>query len=235
MRVHIMIKTKDLYLKKKIPEISRLNLQVDDSESYVLLSSGDTALDHLINIFSGLERDYKGIIEIDNVDIRSNRDYGHKDIVFLNNGGQWPPCMKVGHMIAFFKNTMNIPEDEFEELYIKLNLDTNHQKQISDLEEMEWRRILFSMVQLKKSKNYIFRDFVKGMPLDFNIEFKRKVHQMRKNGCAILYLSNDVFFAPEIGDRIGFMKRGKLLLELKAAKMKRMSLRELYFQFLAEE
>jgi ABC-2 type transport system ATP-binding protein len=230
-----MIKTKDLYLKKKIPEISHLNLQVDDSESYVLLSSGDTAVNHLINIFSGLERDFKGIVEVDNIDIRSNRDYSHKNIVLLNNGSQWPPGMKVGHMIAFFKKTMNIPEDEFEELYIKLNLDTIHQKRISDLEEVEWRRILFSMVQLKKSKNYIFRDFARGMPLDFNIEFKRSVHQMRNNGCAILYLSNDVFFAPEIGDRIGFMKKGKLLLELKASKMKKMRLRELYFQFLAEE
>jgi ABC-type Na+ transport system ATPase subunit NatA len=229
-----MIKINDLYLKKKIPEISHLNLRVNAGESYVLLSTGDTALDHLTNIFSGLERDFKGIVEIDNIDIRSNRDYSHKNIVLLNSGSQWPRDMKVGHMISFFKKTMNIPEDEFEELNSKLRLDTIHQKRISDLEEVEWRRILFSMVQLKKSKNYIFRDFVRGMPLDFNIEFKRSVHQMIKNGCTILYLSNDVFFAPEIGDRIGFLKKGKLLLELKAAKMKKLSLRELYFQFLAE-
>jgi len=229
-----MINIKELCLKKKIPQISHLNLQVDDSESYVLLSAGDTAVDHLINILSGLERDFKGIVEIDNIDIRSNRDYSHKNIVLLNSGSQWPPGMKVGHMISFFKKTMNIPEDAFEELNSKLSLDTIHKKRISDLEEMEWRRILFSMGQLKKSKNYIFRDFARGMPLDFNIEFKRGVHQMKKNGCAILYLSSDVFFAPEIGDRIGFMRKGKLLLELKASKMKKLSLRELYFKFLVE-
>jgi len=230
-----MIKINDLYLKKKIPEISHLNLRVNAGESYVLLSTGDTALDHLTNIFSGLERDFKGIVEIDNIDIRANRDCSHKNIVLLNSGSQWPRDMKVGHMISFFKKTMNIPEDEFEELNSKLRLDTIHQKRISDLEEVEWRRILFSMVQLKKCKNYIFRDFARGMPLDFNIEFKRNLHRMRKNGCVILYLSNDIFFAPEIADRIGFMKKGKLLLELKAAKMKKMNLRELYFQFLAEE
>jgi ABC-type Na+ transport system ATPase subunit NatA len=229
-----MINIKELCLKKKIPEISHLNLRVNAGESYVLLSTGDTALDHLTNIFSGLERDFKGIVEIDDIDIRANRDCSHKNIVLLNSGSQWPRDMKVGHMISFFKKTMNIPEDEFEELNSKLRLDTIHQKRISDLEEVEWRRILFSMVQLKKSKNYIFRDFARGMPLDFNIEFKRSVHQMRNNGCTILYLSNDVFFAPEIGDRIGFLKKGKLLLELKASKMKKLSLRELYFKFLVE-
>jgi ABC-type uncharacterized transport system ATPase component len=44
-----------------------------------------------------------------------------------------------------------------------------------------------------------------------------------------------VFFAPEIGDRVGFLKKGKLLLELKGTKVKRMDLKELYFKFLAEE
>lgn len=221
-------------MKKKIPEISQLNLRVDDSESYVLLSSGDTAINHLINIFSGLERDFKGIVEIDNIDIRANRDCSHKNLVLLESSSQWPPGMKVGHMISFFKKTMDIPGDEFEELYIRLNLDAIHQKRISDLEEVEWRRILFSMAQLKKSKNYIIRNFAKGMPLDFKIEFKKGIGQLKKNGCSILYFSDDVFFAPEIGDRIGFLKQGKLLLELKAAKMRKMSLRELYFQFLAE-
>ena len=115
-----MIKTKDLYLKKKIPEISHLNLQVNEGESYVLLSSGDTAVDHLINIFSGLEQDFRGIVEIDNLDIRSDRDYYHKNIVFLSSGSQWPMDMKVGNIVSFLEKSMDIPGDEFEELYIKL-------------------------------------------------------------------------------------------------------------------
>ena len=127
-----------------------------------------------------------------------------------------------------------IPEDAFEELFIKLNLERFYKKRISEVEAVEWRRILLAMVQLKKSCNYIFRDFARGMPLNFNIEFKRGLQHMKTKRCAILYLSDDVFFAPEIGDRIGFMKRGKLLLELNAAKMKKLSSRELYFQFLAE-
>jgi ABC-type Na+ transport system ATPase subunit NatA len=229
-----MIKTKDLYLKKKIPEISRLNLQVNDSESYVLLSSGDTAVDHLINIFSGLEQDFRGIVEIDNLDIRSDRDYYHKNIVFLSSGSQWPMDMKVGNIVSFLEKSMDIPGDEFEELYIRLNIENIYQRRINEIEEVEWRRILFSLAQLKKTKNYIVRNFAKGMPIDFNIEFRKSIQHLKKNGCSILYFSDDVFFAPEIGDRIGFLKKGKLLLELKASKMKKMNLRKLYFQFLAE-
>ncbi len=229
-----MIKLTDLSLKKKIPAISHFNLHVADGESYALLSSGDKAVDHLINIFSGLEREFKGTVEIDHMNILSALDCCRKQLVFLSGGPQWPHNMKTGHMISFFKKRMAIPDDEFEELYIKLDLQHIGRKKICDLEEVEWRRILFTLTQLKKSKNYLIRDFAKGMPLDFNLEFKKNLQRLKKEGCSILYFSDDVFFAPEIADRIGFMKKGKLLLELKAEKMKRMSLKELYFEFLSE-
>jgi ABC-type Na+ transport system ATPase subunit NatA len=229
-----MIRINNLSLVKKIPEISQLNLRIDNGEAFVLLSSGDSALKHLINIFAGLERDFRGTVEVDNVNILSNWNKVNQQLVYLDSDGLWPRDMKAGHMMSFFKKTMNISEDEFEELYIKLNMEEISRKRIGEIEEVEWRRILFSMARLKGSKNYIIRDFVKGMPLDYNLEFKKNIYNLKKNGSSILYLSDDVFFAPEIGDRIGFMKKGKLLLELKAAKMKNLSLKELYFQFLSE-
>lgn len=229
-----MIKIDNLYLKKKIPEISHLNLQVDDGESYVLLSPEHTPTDYLTNIILGLEKGFKGTVEINNINIGSDRNYSHKNIVFLSSDGQWPGDLKVGNIVSFLEKSMEISDDEFEEFYIKLNIENIYPRKLDQLEEVEWRRILFSLAQLKKSKNYIVRNFAKGMPLDFNLEFKKGIQQLKKKGCSILYFSDDVFFAPEIGDRIGFLKKGKLLLELKASKMKRMSLRELYFQFLVE-
>ncbi len=229
-----MIKTDKLNLKKKILEISQLDLQINEGESYVLLSSKERSIDHLINIFIGMERDFTGTVHIDHVDIRSNWKECSKRIVYLSNGRQWPPDMKIGALVSFCKKKTGISEDEFEELYITLNMEHIWRMKIGELEEVEWRNILFALAQLKKSKNYIVHDFARGMPLDFNLEFKKNLARLKKQGCSILYLSDDVFFAPEIGDRIGFMKKGKLLLELKASKMKKMSLQELYFQFLSE-
>jgi len=229
-----MIKTDKLNLKKKILEISQLDLQINEGESYVLLSSKERSIDHLINIFFGMERGFTGTVHIDHVDIRFNWKECSKRIVYLGNGRQWPPDMKIGALVSFCKKKTDISEDEFEELYISLNMENIRQVKIGELEEVVWRNILFALAQLKKGKNYIVHDFARGMPLDFNLKFKKSLARLKKEGCSILYLSDDVFFAPEIGDRIGFMKKGKLLLELKASKMKKMSLRELYFQFLAE-
>jgi ABC-type multidrug transport system ATPase subunit len=229
-----MIEISDLYLKKRIPEISRLNLRVADREVYVLLSSEDTAINHLINIFIGLEAGFKGTVKIDNTDIVAQRRECRDLFIYLDTGDQWPPDMKIGSVFSFFKKQLEIPEEKFEELYITLNMENINHLNIGELEEIQLRRILFALARLKASKNYIMHDIALGMPLDFKLELKKSILQLKSAGSALLYFSNDVFFAPEIGDRIGFMKKGKLMLELKAATMKKMNLRELYFQFLTE-
>lgn len=230
-----MIEIKNLGLTKKIPEISELNLQIRDGETYVILSSRVSTIDHLMNIFVGVERDFTGEVHADDTDIRSGWNRCRNNTAILSTGREWPPDMKIGALVSFFKRNIDITEDEFEEFYIESNIDGIYHHKISEIEEVEWRNILFSLTRLKKSKNYILRDFAGGMPLDFNLEFRKILSRMKEQECSILYLSDDVFLAPEIGDRIGFMKKGKLLLELTASKMRKMDLKDLYFQFLAEQ
>jgi ABC-type Na+ transport system ATPase subunit NatA len=226
-----MIEIKNLGLTKKIPEISALNLQIRGGETYVLLSSRITTIDHLINIFTCVERDFSGEVLSDDINIRS----GCKNMVILNTGRDWPPDIKIGALISFFKRNIDVSDEEFEEFYIELDIDRIYCRKISEIDEVEWRRILFSLTRLIKCKNYILHDFAGGMPLDFNLEFRKILSRMKEEDCSILYLSDDVFLAPEIGDRVGFMRKGKLLLELTASKMRKMDLKDLYFQFLSEQ
>lgn len=229
-----MIRIGNLYVKRKIPVISNLELTIDEGEVYVLLSSGHRAPDDLVNIFLGLEKEFRGSVEVEGMDIVSEWRDCRERIVCFTGHRQWPPDMKLGDVVTFFKSNMDIPEDEFEEFYIKLDLENKGRKKMSDLEEADRRNILFSLYRLLRCGNYVVRDFAAGMPLDFTLGFKKTIGQMKREGCSILYMGSDVFFAPEIGDRIGFMKKGRLLLELKADKMKKMNLKELYYQFLVD-
>lgn len=230
-----MISINSLYLHKKIPEISDLNLQIKKGETYVLLSSGDNVNNHLINIFMGLEQDFEGKITIDNQDISSSRLQWRKDVVCLDISRDWPPVIKMKNLMLFLKRSMSIPDDQFEEFKLKINLDRLNHKRIIDLTEGDRRQILFAAARLKECQNFVFYDFTKGMSIDFILEFKENLRQLKDKGCSILYICSDVFFAPEIGNRIGFMKKGKLLLELKGIKVKKMNLKELYFRFLSED
>jgi ABC-type multidrug transport system ATPase subunit len=230
-----MIGIQNLFLKKKIPEISDLNLKVKAGETFVLLSSGERVSNHLMNIFSGRERGYSGTVQVDRRNILDNSAGSGPDLVYIGKGNDWPPTIRIKDIMGLLRRVTRIPEEEYEEFKIKMNLNRLNRYRLNDLEEVEKRRLLFSIVQLSKCSNYVIQDLAKGMPIDFILEFKENLRHLKRGGCSILYISDDVFFAPEIGDRIGFLKKGKLLLELKGIKVKRMDLKELYFKFLAEE
>jgi len=229
-----MIKTTGLNLKKEILEISHLDLHIHDGESYSLLASGDRAQDHLVNIFLGLEEDYQGNVLVNDIDIRSSQNSYTEHLVYLSSGNQWPQDLKFSHLLSFFKEKLALDKNVFEEFLIRSNIENLGHKKISNFDESEIRQILFSMARLKKNMNFIFKDFMKGMPPDITLEFKKGIEELKEGGSSILYLGDDVFLAPEISDRIGFMKKGKLRLELTGTKMRKMDLKELYFKFLAE-
>lgn len=229
-----MIEISDLYLEKQIPEISDLTLDIPDHEIFVLLSSDEKVFNYLVNIFSGLEKGFNGSVRVDDMDIIAQWHECRRRISYLESGDQWPQDMSVGQLVTFLKDRLSIPEDEFEEFYIRLNIDRLSHFKIKSLEPAQWHKILLALAGFKKSSNYIIREFARGMPLDFNLEFRNHLNLLKGSGASILYLTDDVFFASEIGDRVGFMKKGKLLLELKASSLKKVSLKELYFQFLSE-
>ena len=230
-----MIGIQNLFLKKKIPEISDLSLEVRNGETFVLLSSGECVSNHLLNIFSGRERDFSGAVLVDRQNILNDQGKTRENLVYVGKGNDWPPMIRIKDIMGFLRRITRISDEEYEEFTIKMNLTQLNRRRLNELEEVEKRRLLFSIVQLSKSSNFVIQDLAKGMPIDFILEFKDNLRELKRKGCSILYISDDVFFAPEIGDRVGFLKKGKLLLELKGTKVKRMDLKELYFKFLAEE
>lgn len=230
-----MIEIENLFLKKRIPEISELNLQVASGETYVMLSSGNRVNAHLINILTGRERRFCGRVRVDERDILEGRHWLQRHLAFVDKSSDWPPVMRVSDVLNFLWRTTGVSEDDFEEFKIKMNLERLNRQRLNDLEEPERRRLLFSAVRLSNCGNIVIHDLAKGMPVDFILEFKENIRRLKQGGTSLFYISDDVFFAPEIGDRVGFVKKGKLLLELPGVKVRRMDLKELYFRFLTEE
>lgn len=103
---------------------------------------------------------------------------------------------------------------------------------LADLDESLRRFILLDLARLKGCKNFIIHDLAKGMAPEFITSLRDKIAQMKREGCSILYLSDDVFIAPEIGDRIDFVKGGLQVSQMTAHKMQREDLKDLHFRFM---
>ncbi|MCP4154939.1 MAG: hypothetical protein GY757_44865 [bacterium] len=159
-----MIKIENLCVKKKIPGISHLELTIEAGESYVLLTAEDTATNHLLDIFSGIETLFRGRVLVDGTDILTDAGACRSRLACLGKEHGWPQDMRVKNLLSFFEKKTGITEEEHEELFITSDMEGLSAKKIGDLEETQWRRLLFFLVRLKQCKNFVIHDFAKGMP-----------------------------------------------------------------------
>lgn len=231
-----MIKFDASALMKQLPQSGKLNLQIRKGESYVLLSAIGGIGEQLFLVYSGAVREIKNIRNLEQIKekIKILAD-GEKDneFVYIGKTSEWPPNIRVKDFLDLLRRLAGIDQTKAYEISILLGIDTLKKKYFGSMQESEKRKAIFAAAKMKKSEYYIFDDFASGMPVEFIIEFIRNIRKLKESGIGILYLSNDVLLAPEIGDRIGIMKGGQLLFDVKDSELRQMNLNQVYFQYFA--
>lgn len=217
-----MIQIKDLLIKKEKIEINHLNLQINPGECYVLLSSEGRISQHIFNIFYNLEEHYLGQVS-------------KKSSVLVDVAESWPAQIQIRHIQTFFQQSLGIGSEEIEELMIRMNIlkHGSLKRKMNELTSWEKLRFLLGVFELSEKENFFIKDSSQSLPIEIKTALVEDLQRIKKNGGCILYFSSNVFLAPEIGDRIGFMKKGKLLLELSQKQIHSMDLKDLHFQFLS--
>jgi ABC-2 type transport system ATP-binding protein len=66
-------------------------------------------------------------------------------------------------------------------------------------------------------------------------EFLEIMTELRKEGKAVLMSTHDVFRAKEIGDRVGIMREGRLVLERTHEELRHEDLNRIYIDFMESE
>jgi ABC-type multidrug transport system ATPase subunit len=231
------------YIRPRANELSRhfakldsFKLQVRKGESYTLLSNDELIKEQFYLVFSGILR---GMPEWENmvsqVNLVDEIDSSASGFVFIGKLEEWPGDIKVGDYLMLLKRLAGNNSTGAEEISILLGIDTIKKKYFGAIDESEKRKAVFAGAKLKESDFYVFDDFARGMPLEFLIEFRKNLRRLKESGDRILYLSNDVLLAPEIGDRIGIMKNGQLLFFVKDSDLRQMNLNEMFFQYFADK
>lgn len=223
-------------LPRHLSKLETFKLQIKKGESYTLLSGDDLIKEQLYVIFSGV---LSGMPEweklIEKVSLIEGSDTTASGVAFVCKLDEWPADIKVGDFLMLLKRLAGNKSSSAEEISILMGIDTIKRKYFGTIDESEKRKVVFAGARLKESDFYIFDDFARGMPLEFLIEFRKNLRRLKENGDRILYLSNDVLLAPEIGDRIGIMKNGRLLFFVKDSDLRQMNLNEMFFQYFADK
>jgi ABC-type multidrug transport system ATPase subunit len=197
--------------EKDLDDLDDLDVELKKGQTYVLLTTGSAVNDRLYSFFSGRQRDFKGKVRLDEVNLASDSVGSGVNFTYLCPPGEAPDDMKVGDFLGFVKRLLNVSNKTMAELYIRLGVEYIEDKPFRELPREEKGKILLAAARLKTSSIYMFRDFLKGMAGDFITSFIAELQALKSQGtqgagAAILYLTDDVLLVSKIGDSGGSLR-----------------------------
>ncbi|MBU4268053.1 MAG: hypothetical protein KJ808_04300 [Acidobacteria bacterium] len=228
-----MIAIKNLTLEKGDFYLSGLSLEVAEGEIYFLLNRLDQDNDFLFRTLSGFQAAGSGEISYD-----GNRLLGAEHpqtAVFIdrvNDRADFDTEARLGQWFDFLCAQGLGRENIYKTLLVGNFHERQLKKMVRDLAPETFKLAYLAVCLAADSANVVINDFIKGAEKSFELKFNKLLLQKKAGGRSILFLGNDIFYASEIADRVGFIKNGRLMFEAAAADLKDMDIKDLYLKFL---
>jgi ABC-type multidrug transport system ATPase subunit len=230
-----MIVLKKLSLEDGDFHLADVSLRVRGGEIYFLLNRQNVGNDSLFNALSGFRAPVGGEIWYDGC--RLSRNGPPRSVALIDkvvDASDFETEARIGAWIDFLCSAGGLAYENVLQTLMVLNFnEMNLQKKVRDLPPEIFKQVYLALCLAADAPNIVINDFSKGTEKSLEMKFNKLLWKRKAAGQAILYLGNDVLYAAEIADRVGFVKNGQLLFEAEAADIKEMDIKDLYSKFLS--
>jgi ABC-2 type transport system ATP-binding protein len=97
------------------------------------------------------------------------------------------------------------------------------------------QKLGIAIALIKDAPNVLLDEPTSGLDPQSGREFLEILVQMRNTGKSVFMSTHDIFRAKLMADRIGFMRRGRLVMLKTAAELAHEDLTDLYIQYMEEQ
>ncbi|HBE94738.1 MAG TPA: hypothetical protein DDW80_04750 [Desulfovibrio sp.] len=223
-----MIALRDLSLAQGEGRLDPLSLEIAAGEVYFLLNR--PRLDRLFAVLGGLGRPDAGEV------VFSPGPTGTSPAVFIDRVGDvadFETEARIGDWLDFLCASCGYDRACVYKTLLVCGFHERHlKKKARELAPDIFKQAYLAVGLAADSPNIVINDFIRGAEKGFELKFNKLLLQKKALGRAILYLGNDIFYASEIADRVGFIKNGRLLFEAESADLRDMDIKDLYLKFL---
>lgn len=230
--IHIEEATK---VFKNNPAVDKLTLQVEKGEILGLLGANGAGKSTTISMLLGFLSPDSGRVTIKKMDTVKEAREVRKLIGYIpENVNLYPYLTGLENLDYFcrlaglFYSTKDLQE------YLSLcGLDEHvHSKKMSEYSKGMRQKVGIAIAYAKKAEVYLLDEPASGLdPLASN-ELSALLKKLAAGGAAILMATHDIFRAREVCHRIGILKQGKLVNELRSDEVSANELENLYLEFM---
>tara|TARA_B100000683_G_C12400770_1_gene519636 strand:- start:67 stop:768 length:702 start_codon:yes stop_codon:yes gene_type:complete len=215
--------------------IENLSLSIEKGEILGLLGANGAGKSTTINMLLGFIHPDSGSVFIDQMNVSEKTKEVRKLIGYIpENVNLYPYLSGIENLDYFCRLAgMKYEKRELEKFLITCGLQNNaFNNKVSTYSKGMRQKVGIAIAYAKKTKVYLLDEPASGLdPLASN-ELSILLKKLVAEGATILMASHDIFRVREVCDRIGILKKGNLVKEIRSRDVSANELENLYIEYM---
>jgi ABC-2 type transport system ATP-binding protein len=219
--------------------LDHLNLTVRAGEVYCLLGANGAGKTTTINLFLGFIPPTTGACFINGIDVGKDPLEAKKHVAFVSENVMLYGNFTARQNLDFFAKLGGKPDLDKERYYQVMRRVSLQEKafeqRVKTFSKGMRQKLGISIAIIKDAAAILLDEPTSGLDPKAAEEFQEILSELKKEGKAILMSTHDIFRAKEIGDRIGIMKEGRLVMERTREELQVEDLVKIYIDYMKSE
>jgi ABC-2 type transport system ATP-binding protein len=236
-----LLKAEDLSKRYEdgILALDHLNLEVRGGEVYCLLGANGAGKTTTINLFLNFIPPTTGTCFINGIDVTHDPLQAKRYVAFVSENVMLYGNFTARQNLDFFAKLGGkdrLVKDDYYQVMRRVSLQEKaFEQRVKTFSKGMRQKLGISIAIIKDAPAILLDEPTSGLDPKAAEEFLEILAELRKEGKAILMSTHDIFRAKEIGDRVGIMKEGRLVMERTREELQYEDLVKIYIDYMKSE
>jgi len=237
----VILKADDLSKRYEdgVLALDHLNLDVKAGEVYCLLGANGAGKTTTINLFLNFIPPTTGTCFINGIDVTKDPLDAKKYVAFVSENVMLYGNFTARQNLEFFAKLggkANLGKDAYYHVMRRVSLQEKaFEQRVKTFSKGMRQKLGISIAIIKDAPAILLDEPTSGLDPKAAEEFLEILAELKSEGKAILMSTHDIFRAKEIGDRVGIMKEGRLVLERTREELQFEDLVKIYIDYMKSE
>jgi ABC-2 type transport system ATP-binding protein len=219
--------------------IDHLNLDIQEGEVYCLLGANGAGKTTTINLFLNFIPPTAGTCYINGIDVTKDPLDSKKYVSFVSENVMLYGNFTARQNLDFFAKLggkTDLSKNDYYEVMRRVSLQEKaFEQRVKNFSKGMRQKLGISIAIIKNAPAILLDEPTSGLDPKAAEEFLEILGGLKKEGKAILMSTHDIFRAKEIGDRVGIMKEGRLVMERTREELQYEDLVKIYIAHMMSE
>jgi ABC-2 type transport system ATP-binding protein len=219
--------------------LDHLNLEVRSGEVYCLLGANGAGKTTTINLFLGFIPPTTGTCAIKAIDVNKDPLEAKKYVSFVSENVMLYGNFTARQNLDFFAKLggkTDLGKDDYYRVMRRVSLQEKaFDQRVKNFSKGMRQKLGISIAIIKDAPAILLDEPTSGLDPKAATEFLEIMAELKTEGKAILMSTHDIFRAKEIGDRVGIMKEGRLVMERTRQELQYEDLVKIYIDYMKSE